>query len=197
MNFNIFNYLNKEDNLYLKNNFNIKDFFTVKTKHIDFIFGRKEFIIFTFLNEKIILKNYNVISITEPTEENLNDNLFKDFNKFIKLSFSDICYNLDIYDDNNIEKDNELTISDEQIKILKEFIINNKNNKFIIHCTVGISRSSVIGLYIEELLNELEEEKILNQELILNHCRYSPNKNVVFKTIGKIFEFKEDCDDIF
>lgn len=202
----IINYLNNDDRLHLnevlekglnKINFDNLHFFTVKTKHIDFIFSRKEFVTLTFLSEKDFLKNYNVISITEPTEEDFDDNIFKYFNNFIKLSFSDIHYDLTHTNSYFDVNEDILTISNEQIILLKDFIINNKDKKFIIHCTAGISRSPAIGLYIEELLNDNSIDIKKNQILIINHDRYYPNKNVVFKTIGKTFEYNEECDNIF
>lgn len=197
MNKEIIKFLNVDDKNYLEDilnkgfekiDFDRLHFFTAKTKHIDFIFGRKEFLTLTFLANKDFLKNYNVISITEPEEEFIDNTVFKYFNNFIKLSFSDINYNLETTNNYFDIKEDIRTISNEQIKLLQQFIISNKDKKFIIHCTVGISRSSAIGLFIEEILNDNPIDIKKNQLLILNHERYCPNEDVVLKTIGKIFE---------
>ncbi len=207
MNNEIINYLNNEDKSYLndiinkgldKIEFDKLHFFTAKTKHIDFIFGRKDFLTLTLLANKDFLKNYNVISITEPNEEFIDDNVFKYFNNFLYLSFSDINYNLKSTNSYFDAKEDISSISDEQIDILKNFIIDNQDKKFIVHCTVGVSRSSAVGFFIEELLNDDPIDVKKNQFLILSHERYCPNENVVFKTTGKTLEYENThVNDIF
>lgn len=181
---------------YLQLNFediNNRDYVTAKTKHIEFIFSKDELLTLTALTKKDILKNYNVISITEPTENVFNDKLLSLYNNSLKLVFSDIRRDIDklISETNNVNDKNQLIelkkteITNEQIEQIKNFILDNKDKKFIVHCSAGISRSSAIGMYIEEILNNDENERKINQDLILNHWRYSPNKIVYFKMTGK------------
>lgn len=49
------------------------NYFSVNTKHIELIIGREEFISLNFLTDKNDLKNYNVISIKEPSEKFFSD----------------------------------------------------------------------------------------------------------------------------
>jgi len=44
-------------------------------------------------------------------------------------------------------------ISDKNAKIIKDFILNNKNEQFIIHCELGQSRSVAVAMAIECLLS--------------------------------------------
>lgn len=179
---------------------NDRDYVTVKTKHIEFIFSKDELLTLTALTRKDILNNFNVISITEPKENVFNDNLLSLYNNSLKLVFSDIRRDIDklISETNNVNDKNQLIelkkteITNEQIEQIKNFIIDNKDKKFIVHCSAGISRSSAIGMYIEEILNNDENERKINQDLILNHWRYSPNKIVYFKMTGKDIKKKEE-----
>lgn len=174
-------------------NLNDRDFVSAKTKHIEYIFSKDELLTLSALIKKDVLKNYNVISITEPDENLFNDNLLSFYNDSLKLQFSDIRRDINVLikeakDEKTLEellKVKKTEITEEQIVLIKEFILKNKDKKFIVHCSAGISRSSAIGMYIEEILNNDEEERKINQDLILNHWRYSPNKIVYFKMTGK------------
>lgn len=174
-------------------NLNDRDFVSGKTKHIEYIFSKDELLTLSALIKKDVLKNYNVISITEPDENLFNDNLLSFYNDSLKLQFSDIRRDINVLikeakDEKTLEellKVKKTEITEEQIVLIKEFILKNKDKKFIVHCSAGISRSSAIGMYIEEILNNDEEERKINQDLILNHWRYSPNKIVYFKMTGK------------
>lgn len=71
-------------------------------------------------------------------------------------------------------------ITDEQIKTIGDFIIQNKHfNKWLIQCDAGISRSGAIGdavaLYLEK---ERKDENIYNLFLRKYAYRISPNQLV-------------------
>lgn len=182
---------------------------SIETDHIKLIIGRDEFLSLSFLCKEDELKKYNAISISEPSESKISNELLDLYGNSLSLVFSDVRQDIDHiienkkYNKNDKEylelqevKKNE--ISFEQIEILKQYILNNKDKKFIVHCTVGISRSAAVGLIIEDLLNELDSKKLEEQSKIINHYRYSPNSIVYYRATGKTYKKpKEDLNEIF
>ena len=159
--------------------------------------------------DKEELKNFNLISISEPEETYLSNDILNLYNNSISLKFMDVRKDIfeiiknkgyteaDAIYHELIEVEKQ-TISEAQIEELKQFIINNRKNKFIIHCSVGISRSSAVGLLVEEFLNDEETIRLEEQKKIIFHERYAPNQIVFFKATKKIFTPpKEDLTNIF
>lgn len=178
------------------------NFNSVKTKHIELIIGQDEFITLSMLTNKEDLKKYNSISIYEPGETILPKELYENFNSHLILEFSDIRKDFrDMFEKNKINKETYDLLERDEIKnsqfdILKEFILNNKNKKFIINCHAGISRSAAIGYILEDILNKVHNLKETEQEKILSYWRYSPNKIIIEKFKGSEFFNKYDEDSL-
>lgn len=188
-------------------NFDELKFSSVNTKNIELIIGQDEFVTLSMLIKKEDLNKYNIISIYEPEETILPNELYTPFNSHLILIFSDIRHDIDkMLENNKIDKEkhsflSNLEIQNKQLDLLKEFIIDNKDKKFIINCHAGISRSSAIGYILEDILNESLEQKIIEQEKIISHWRYSPNKIIIEKFTNNEFNNKYDdlldLDNIF
>ena len=140
------------------------------SKHIVDILSRKEI----EKQYKKLDKNIALISISDPNQENLNLNYFKNE---LYLQFYDLEYSMDNYP----------AISKEQAKEIKEFIL--KHDKFIINCIAGQSRSAGIGLAIEYL----KGENVFNSQ-ILKEDRFFPNL-FVFEQITNS-EIREELEEI-
>lgn len=197
---------------YHNNQLNYKDYVELKfnstqTKNIELIIGQDEFTTLSLLTKKEDLKKYNCISIYEPFESILPIELYENFNAHLILEFSDIRRDFrKMYKDNKISLDTYDSLEKDEIKnshldILIDFILNNKDKKFIINCYAGISRSAAIGYILEDILNKDINEKEIEQNKILSHWRYSPNKMIIEKFTKLEFynnyDEELDLDDIF
>ncbi len=208
------NNLNKNQQSYIRDiledfetlnyrNFNDMQFSSTKTKHIELIIGQEEFISLSLLNKKEDLNDFNIISIFEPTETILPIELYESFNSHLILIFADIRKKIE---DTNLslnekEELSKLEIQNKDFEILKDYILNNKDKKFIINCQVGVSRSAAIGIILENLLNDNQIDIDLETNKILSHWRYSPNPIILEKYFKKDFinKYEEnlDLDNIF
>ncbi len=208
------NNLNKNQQSYIRDiledfetlnyrNFNDMKFSSTKTKHIELIIGQEEFISLSLLNKKEDLNDFNIISIFEPTETILPIELYESFNSHLILIFADIRKKIE---DTNLslnekEELSKLEIQNKDFEILKDYILNNKDKKFIINCQVGVSRSAAIGIILENLLNDNQIDIDLETNKILSHWRYSPNPIILEKYFKKDFinKYEEnlDLDNIF
>lgn len=188
---------------YHNNQLNYKDYIELKfnstqTKNIELIIGQDEFTTLSLLTKKEDLKKYNCISIYEPFESILPIELYENFNAHLILEFSDIRKDFrQMYQDNKISLDTYDLLEKDEIKdshldILRDFILNNKDKKFIINCFAGISRSAAIGYILEDMLNKDINEKEIEQNKILSHWRYSPNKIIIEKFTKSEFYNKYD-----
>ena len=91
----------------------------------------------------------------------------------------------------DIEKDfvDYKIITDEQAKIIQDFIIKNKDNRFIINCKAGKSRSAAVGRSIECIVNfgiGVEAKYLYKTSFnsgIQPPGRYSPNLTVFDKIV--------------
>lgn len=197
---------------YHNNQLNYKEYIELKfnsiqTKNIELIIGQDEFTTLSLLTKKEDLKKYNCISIYEPFESILPIELYENFNAHLILEFSDIRRDFrKMYKDNKISLDTYDSLEKDEIKnahldILIDFILNNKDKKFIINCYAGISRSAAIGYILEDILNKDINEKEIEQNKILSHWRYSPNKMIIEKFTKLEFynnyDEELDLDDIF
>ncbi len=188
------NNLNKNQQSYIRDiledfetlnyrNFNDMKFSSTKTKHIELIIGQEEFISLSLLTKKEDLNDFNIISIFEPTETILPIELYESFNSHLILIFADIRKKIE---DTNLslnekEELSKLEIQNKDFEILKDYILNNKDKKFIINCQVGVSRSAAIGIILENLLNDNQIDIDLEMNKILSHWRYSPNPIILEK----------------
>lgn len=157
---------------------------TISTSTIEAIISRKE-IIGLIDNNKLDKENLVLISISEPVQEGYEDEALTDsqvqgFKDSLRVKFWDI------------EEDfgNYKVIPAEIAKQIQEFILKNIDNRFIVHCRAGQSRSAGVGRAIEclKFFGIGEEAKYqyktsFNSE-IQDHSRYSPNL-VVFDAVVK------------
>ena len=162
---------------------NNKEIQTISTNTIEAIISRNE-IIECIENGVLDKKNLVLISISEPIvdgyeDESLTDNQIQGFKDSLRVKFWDI------------EEDfgNYKIISDEIAKKIQDFIVKNIDNRFIIHCRAGQSRSAGVGKAIEclKFFGKGEEAKYnyltsFNSE-ISAHSRYSPNLTVFDKIV--------------
>jgi len=176
-NYFVFNEIISKEDISVKKNSLFKDFndfknnlYSVKTDKIEAIISRKELI------ENYILFNPSttvLISVNDPRNRSIDLNYFK---KELYVSFYDITSNIGSYN----------VIESEKAKIIKDFIIENKDKKFIINCEAGKSRSAAIGLAIECLLlfNGNKYDYSIFNSKIKEFPRYIPNLAVFDKIIN-------------
>lgn len=116
---------------------------TVSTSTIEAIIGRHE-MRQLIADSSLDFSELVLISISEPIFEDYLDEAIPDsdltrFKDYIKLKFWDIEEQIGPY----------LPISDEQGLQLQQFILQHINDRFIIHCRAGVSRSAGVGKAIE------------------------------------------------
>lgn len=152
--------------------------YTVSTSNIYAIVGRWD-LQYEFENHSVdnirkLPKDLAYINIYEPTLEPIEDyNHFKD-----KLQIS-------FYDVEEEWTDKIKPLTDSQGKEIYDFILKNKNIKFLINCEAGISRSAGVGLAIEYLFRDkfLYPKWEHFPSKVLQHKRYIPNMEVFNKII--------------
>jgi predicted protein tyrosine phosphatase len=162
---------------------NNKEIQTISTNTIEAIISRNEII--QCIEQGVLDKeNLVLISISEPIvdgyeDESLTDTQIQGFKDSLMVKFWDI------------EEDfgNYKIISDEIAKRIQDFIVKNIDNRFIIHCRAGQSRSAGVGKAVEclKFFGKGEEAKYnyltsFNSE-ISAHSRYSPNLTVFDKIV--------------
>jgi predicted protein tyrosine phosphatase len=135
-------------------------------------------------NPNVNLSTLNLISILDPdgigkNGKPISNYFFKKFNSYIILRFWDTDGTLENYP----------SISDEQALKLAKFIWNHRNEKFLVHCNAGISRSAGVGLAIECIVrfNGNKFEFQTSKCKIKEHPRYYPNL-YVFNKICEAFD---------
>jgi predicted protein tyrosine phosphatase len=152
---------------------------TISTRTIEAIISRDE--IQCAIHQNILDKeNLVLISIGEPGEgykhSILTQEEIKGFKDVLQLEFWDI------------EEDfgNYKIITDDQAKMIQDFIIKNKDERFIINCKAGKSRSAAVGLSIEYITRDkyLIPNYSHFTSQILKHERYTPNMTVFNKIIS-------------
>lgn len=161
---------------------NNENIFSVQTELIRCIVSREEIIKFSKTNFQEINKDEKtvLISITDPDRELLDLNILNQFKDCLSLQFWDLEYKIGNYE----------PITKEQGKILRNFILKNIDNNFVIHCEAGISRSAGVGLAIEclkyfgETEDNLYDYYTRHNSKIRQHNRYEPNL-FVFDSIIK------------
>ena len=143
--------------------------FSVYSDLIEAIISRRELID----NYTKLDKNSVLISIREPGSVKIDLNYFS---SELYIDFYDITSNI-----GSIK-----IISDKKAKIIKNFILKNKNKRFVINCEAGQSRSAGVGLAIECILrfggNIYNHSTSFSE--IKDHPRYFPNLIVYQKIIN-------------
>lgn len=122
-----------------------------------------------------------LISITEPDSELLSSEIKSRYLSVHETKFWDVLSKT--VDANGNEFD---IISLDVARKIKEFILVNKDNKFVIHCKAGISRSAAVGCAIECLIDYdgcIYSYKT-GHSSIKEFWRYHPNP-IVFDEIMK------------
>ena len=154
---------------------------TISTITIEAIISRNE-IKELIRTNSVDKENLVLITIGEPDnkiDSKLTLEETKDFKDVLMIEFWDIEEDFGDYK----------IITDEQGKIIQDFIIKNIDNKFIINCQAGKSRSAAVGRAIEclKFFGIGEEAKYnyktsFNSEIV-SHSRYCPNLTVFDKIV--------------
>lgn len=95
-------------------------------------------------------ENTAIISISEPGAAAL---LRHGWNPILRLEFHDLC------DSDKVLK-NDTFFTEEMANTLWDFIHENKDRNFVVHCDAGISRSVAVGQIISELFPDTHELKL-------------------------------------
>lgn len=151
---------------------NNQDVFSIQTELVRAVLGRNEIIKYSKNNFKDINIDENtvLISITDPDQKILDKKVLEKFKDSLSIQFWDLERNHGEYN----------VISKEQSKQIKEFILDNKNNNFVIHCEAGISRSAGVAMAVFMLIefNGNKYNFSTSPNPIRNHYRYHPNLKV-------------------
>lgn len=169
----IIDIINEEEAKRLNN----QDVFSIQTNLIRAIVGRNEIIEFSKNNFQKIKKDENtvIISITDPDKKPLENNILSQFKDSLSIQFWDVEEGVGQYQ----------PINKDEAKIIRNFIVKNKNNNFIVHCEAGMSRSAGVGLAIGLICEHNFDRYAFatSPNEIKNHHRYHPNW-VVFDMIA-------------
>ena len=162
----------------------IQELETISTPTIEAVCSRVEILELIETNQ-LDKENLVLISISEPvlkhyTDEALTDDDVKGFKDSLRTKFWDV--------EEDIGRTYKV-IPDEVAKEIQEFIIKNIDNRFIVHCRAGQSRSAGVARAIEQLkfFGKGEEAKYkyktcFNSEIDA-HSRYSANLTVFDKVV--------------
>lgn len=129
-----------------------------------------------FIPEGLVL-----ISITDPDSTSLSETLINNelsiFKDILEIKFWDLEEPIGRF----------VTINNSQGNQIRDFILNNRDNRFVVHCAAGVSRSAGVGLAIECLIKYNGDRYKFSQypSKIKNHWRYSPNLVVLDKVCPK------------
>lgn len=190
-----------------------KRLFSVSSKEIAAIVGKEEVLGMIHFGHISDFSNLVLISIMDPDQEDLIESHIEDIidksygenttkEQLISTEFKNILeterkkakdFILSFEDYKMIkfwditEKYKDYTpITKEQGEELKDFILKNKDKRFLIHCSAGISRSAGVGMAVECLVryNGCKYSYKTGSSAIKSFRRYSPNLKV-FDTIIK------------
>ena len=122
-------------------------------------------------------KELVVISILDPDDTLSTEDEIKLFKKALHVRFWDI----------ERSSDTHKIISNEIAKTIAQFIIDNKDERFVIHCAAGMSRSAGTGLAVNSILDHHGDKYTSAQypSEIKSHPRYHPNLTVYDKIIDE------------
>jgi predicted protein tyrosine phosphatase len=141
--------------------------------------------------------NSVLISITEPGSKFIDDSIKQNYYDTLEVQFWDITKS----------HDNYKIISDEIAKKIRRFILNNRECRFAVHCSAGISRSAGVASAIECLLDfdgDVYAYQLHGSD-IRRYWRYHPNHTVFLKVVGgndmdvppfPVYEFDESDKNV-
>lgn len=160
---------------------------TLQTDKIACIVSIEEFRTLMY-NSNFDKSNYVTICIHDPNKPTHNERHEQDnswpqyvdgFKDVLEVKFWDVTEDRKYLN----------VIEDEVAKKVHDFILKNKDERFIIHCSAGISRSAGVGKAIECLTNFGSGQDAKYQYLtgyssdVDSHLRYSPNLTVFDKIV--------------
>jgi len=147
-----------------------KNINTVVTDKIVGIISRDEYLTLYNSNQIEDKQDICLISVYDPGNYAHPDTKIEGFHKVLQIPFWDL----------EVGFVDRPVITDEQGKELHDFITQNKDKKFLIHCSAGKSRSAGVGLALNCLLNHNGDlyKCGTHPNPILDHTRYSPNYKV-------------------
>jgi len=124
--------------------------------------------------------NTAFISIVDP--HRIDKRHFRDnHSNVLNLAFSDMTDKETLgWTQNYIDQGIETKLFDEELATEIICFVNRnryKVNQWLIHCHAGISRSGAIGLFIENLVNELDRESF--EQFKLHNPQIHPNFYIV------------------
>lgn len=113
--------------------------------------------------DSFLKSNPDIVAISVITDEAEKFNLNQLWLDSIQLEFED-----------TVDTNNPKCFNQKQAEELYNFIIRHKNKAgIVIHCTMGVSRSAAIALFIEEYI--LGKEIELHRSKYCNYNRYVYN----------------------
>ena len=139
----------------------------INTKLIHAVISKDELKVLV-KKDYVYTKDMILISIQNPDDKEDLSKYHNHFKKTLHLKFYDLVEEFGSYK----------TISEEQANQIKNFILENKEETFVVHCEYGQSRSSAIGLAIECIHGLNIEESVLK-----THWRYDFNEFIFDKII--------------
>lgn len=160
----------------------ISDIQSISTATIEAIVSRTE--IQALINNNVDMSNLVLISISEPVKEfaineQLTDKDVEHFKQSLRVKFYDVAEDFCDF----------TVIPDSTAKEIQDFILKNINERFIINCRAGKSRSAGVGRAIECLkFFGIGDEAKYNYKTgfdseIVKHSRYYPNLTVFDKIV--------------
>ncbi len=159
------------------------EFITAQTPRIEAIVGAEEMELAAFHNGRYNPKDFVLISIQTPGDKIKLKSKQKKFKKFLSVSFNDVIETTVNFDGEILEPMDIATAN----RIL-DFILENKDEKFFIHCNAGVSRSAGVATALECILGfdgDLSKFDLFDNA-IYNHRRYTTN-TFVRDTIIELF----------
>ena len=138
------------------------------------VFGKDEYLTLNKRNE-IDKDNLVLISIHDPDQKIHSLTDVQGFDDVLQIQFWDLEESIANYE----------IITSEQGQEIREFILKNKNKRFLVHCAAGISRSAGVACAIECLVDfdGINYNYKTSNSDVKSHWRYSPNWTVYDKII--------------
>lgn len=150
-------------------------FTTAQTKHIEAIVSREEMELAAFHDGRYNPEDFVLISIQNPEDTTDFSAMQAEFKKHIHTRFNDVAE-----PEYNFDGKLLLPVEDSQLEEILDFILENRGERFFIHCEGGVSRSAGVGIALECILEYDGDRNSLSPKNnpIDAHWRYSPNRLV-------------------
>ena len=161
-------------------------FLTIQTDNIEGIIGDEILLLVDEPKfEHVDFSDTVLISIKDPGSDVDFSEVHKRFKKHIALEFWDIEEDIGVKANGFQVK----PIVSKQAEDIVRFILENKDEKFMIHCIAGQSRSAGVALALDAILNFNGnlKSRALVPCIISQHFRYDPNPKVVEMIIAAFF----------